>query len=133
MKLVLLYASLLLGAQAPVQNTFWLQHLWMLEPALECDTIDDLREIVIAAQRGGIYASNEHFKRINAGAREAGRQPCKRILLNPLLQMKAVEGYELVENLPNLLSDVVILEVIGQDGKTRYDAIRRFVAIGQAL
>lgn len=106
----------------------------MPELVLMCETLEDLRSIVTAAQRRGPSASTDEYKRINAAAwQQDGKRACKLDWLSPLLQLKAIEAYPLVESIYNELYDVVLLKAQGWDGPPRYAAIKRLFAKGNAI
>jgi len=133
MRALLIFAALLFAASTQLPHALQFRHVPMHEGALQCDTLEELRGVITAAERGGISASDAHLRRINEAARLAGKQPCKLIFLDPLLQMRAIEGYAAVESMPGQLRNIVVLEVVGRDGKTRYDAIARVVARGYTI
>lgn len=132
MKTLVLCAALLAGSQIQPAGYFDFWRFWMTKPALECDRLEDLRDIVQTAAHSGVVASTARYKHINAAA-PSGKPACWEIKLNPLLMMKAIEGYPLVEFEHNQLYDVVVLEITGWDNIPRYAAISRFAFKGNAI
>ncbi len=86
-----------------------------------------------SSQRGGPHSSNERLERINAAAPRSGERPCRATQLSPLLRMKALEPYALVEVRTNVLIDIVVVRIDRRGHKPRYAAIGRFAGLGRAI
>lgn len=101
--------------------------------AVTCTRLDDLRAIIMAAERGGQYASNLAFKKINFTSRN-DRPRCAAVEIEGLKasRMRAIEAYPLVESLVGSLRNIVIVETKVRRKKF-FLAIEREAGPGNAI
>lgn len=95
---------------------------YILPVGLACKDLGTLRKIVRFSQRSG---------------QQADRMPprCGQIGLDILLErhLRPVEKYALVENIPNLLTDVLIFKIVARGRTLGYVAAVRVVSFGNAI
>ena len=98
-----------------------------------CKTLENLREIIRAADRGGYSLGFERYQSLSKMHTDDGTSECTEVELEGDETFVFIERHFYIETRPNYLAQIAVVKLERPNGAQFYIGIAKIIGPGQAL